>query len=131
MLKKSTIYQPQFICIMLGKFIRLEVRVSDSDKHPDYWGESVEGITYSVGLDCRECGWDFPQEVISSRETFNCIVGFREAPFGGWSSEGTQRSLGALVLECPRCFSKFWFHAREYLVNSARRHCSRWSKVDK
>src|SRR3989344_7813658 len=91
-----------------------------------FWGESTEGIQYSVNTDCKKCGWDFLAKKLKSRKNFDQIVGFCQAPFDRAESKGSQKSLGVLVIECPRCFEKFWFHARTYLVNSAKEFCSKW-----
>lgn len=66
---------------------------------------------------------------------YHCVCGWRSDALGGgiadlpaqelstvlrgFSKGGSHNRLGFLgmiVLECPRCFEKFWFHITEYTV---------------
>lgn len=77
------------------------------------WGVNIynNGVRYSKGLNCPQCGWDWWDEL--PEESGKYIVGFSINPL--FLSFSTDHMVGALIIECPRCFPKFWFHVAEYM----------------
>ncbi len=90
------------------------------------WGVGVYAgeVKYAVGLDCRECGWDVCWK--GALEDFaEYIVGFSiSPPFHNCM----ETDVGVLIVECPQCFSRFWFLVRQEAAKRLRLACSRWPK---
>ena len=70
--------------------------------------------SHSAGLACTEPGCKFggPSAMV---EQCRHAVGFdkdkaRDSDWGG------TRLIGALVIQCPHCFTYYWFHITEDLV---------------
>ena len=99
--------------------------MAEAEKSSEYWGVSAESASHSIGLDCRDCGWDFSMECLRSKKPYDQVVGFQAAPFKGMSE-----SLSALIIECPNCFSKFWIHGRNWSIDNSKKYCSKWPKAE-
>lgn len=77
------------------------------------WGIQVShpGVVYSGPWNCPECYWDL--EGLSPKwEKF--IVGFStNVPPNPHRTEENRIKdgyIGGIVVECPKCSQKFWFH---------------------
>jgi hypothetical protein len=96
--------------------------MSDS-KPPSSWGVTwTYAIPHSIDHDCEGCGkWSFSG---GAQEDINRIVGFEYAPEPGFMSE----KVGKLIVECPKCGSKFWWHIRIDTVTVLRDRglCPQW-----
>ena len=82
------------------------------------WGASLCDIPYAVDYNCPSCNWSG-----NRKDFFNAradiIVGLsHNCPLAGRSAHVPleETRIGAIILECPDCFSKFWFHAKVMTV---------------
>jgi hypothetical protein len=87
------------------------------------WGESFSNdFGHSPGTNCPNCYWQlngmgFPQGL------FTFIVGFTtDGPIS--TREGV---VGIFIVECQKCFEKYWFHARSGHIEACKR-VGRWPK---
>ena len=70
------------------------------------WGEEIPDGALKITKDeCPSC--DF-QPAKGHNHPYNFVVGFRENP-PSKSSDPIRRPY-ALVVQCPKCHQKFWFH---------------------
>ncbi|MBI2454355.1 MAG: hypothetical protein HYV54_02185 [Parcubacteria group bacterium] len=90
------------------------------------WGVKYSSdIPHSADLRCLECRWSLAR--VESSERF--IVGFStdgslmKIPFFG-----VGKIVGGIIIECPECFSKFWFHVSEDLADIFRMTLPQWPK---
>lgn len=68
-------------------------------------------VRYSPTWDCPGCG-----RRIHHQDIHDHVVGFdKNPPF--WSSA---ISVAAAVIECPKCFQKYWFHIEELFYLSLK-----------
>ena len=84
------------------------------------WGERYSPSLYhamDLACECGHWGFDFIMKI-------DQVVGF--SLDGPPSSSGLD--IGIVIVECPLCFSKFWFHVREILADKMRHFCSKWPK---
>jgi hypothetical protein len=58
------------------------------------WNES---IPYAKNWRCQFCAWEC---VLGKTDWYKYVVGF----------EFDQNNRERIILECPQCFEKFWFH---------------------
>lgn len=77
------------------------------------WGERYNtSQPYALDHDCPNCEWrpKFPDVYSKFATGFdpNCPPSKRE----NW--------CGAMVIECPECFTKYWFHVNEDLLEGAK-----------
>jgi hypothetical protein len=80
------------------------------------WGEPYNpSIPRGPDYDCQACGWDFMSFDVRSEQQKEAIVGFSpnmpvysNKPF----------AVGIFIVECPRCFEKFWFHTDGNFYNA-------------
>lgn len=74
------------------------------------WGENKDGKEYAIGLRCPngECEESNSRDMkyFSSEYVASMAVGVR---FQGIK----ERRPYVLSCECPKCFTKFWFHITE------------------
>lgn len=89
------------------------------------WGESLSPeIPYSRELCCKKCDWS----TYGSRPSWeNFVCGFSTNCPPRPPASFT-REVGAIIVECPKCFSKFWFHATELTLSHLRNNCPSWPK---
>ena len=82
------------------------------------WGITwTRGIRHSVDHDCQNCNqWSY-RPSIHNPQDWNQIVGFDHAP-----ERGT--IIGKLIVECPVCGEKMWWHTRVAPVDL----CKAWPK---
>ena len=85
------------------------------------WGVmNNESIPHSLDFECLECGWKY-----KTVDAFECVVGFtllrRPIP----NSIGGEK-IGIVVVECPKCFEKFWIHLQESSVQYIKNHSTKW-----
>ncbi len=73
------------------------------------WNESVP---YASDWCCQHCGWEC---LVGKFDWYKFIVGFDA---GTWTPP-------KIVIECPECFEKFWFHCGG-LIDSLERFCPNW-----
>ena len=73
------------------------------------WGLSWnESFCRTIDWECRQCGWSYFSHNRVERAKY--VVGFStNQPF----PSGQIGIVGILIVECPNCFSKFWFHIPE------------------
>lgn len=86
------------------------------------WGVVLtEAIPYSAGIDCRNCGWQF--WLIDYPAAFEYVVGF-DSHLGALDYFDTpaNKVKGRMIMECPKCFEKFWIHVHELTVQEMKRH---------
>lgn len=81
----------------------------EKDRSLKSWGVSILGIEWSKGLDCKNCGWSwFGNEKKVRAKT---VIGFSiNPPNESLVGDPNLVTIGAFIVECPVCFSKFWFH---------------------
>jgi len=66
----------------------------------DAWGQKYDdSISYAPSHSCPTCGIKFYGDNFAIY-----IVGF--SPI----APTPKRDLGMVIMECPKCFAKFWFH---------------------
>jgi len=90
------------------------------------WGEKYHpDIKYSSSWGCP-CGkWGWFTGFIKDNP-YGHVVGFSpEQPFPTHHEEG---SAGIIILECPRCFKKFWFHITLEHARYCMKLCPQWPK---
>ncbi len=69
------------------------------------------GVRYSAGWECYECGWDLTKFEIEEWKQF--VVGFsKKVPETPRIPipEIPRDHIGEIVIECPQCSKRFWFH---------------------
>lgn len=72
------------------------------------WGVVwTEAIPYSARWECKnpECYW----RPTMGLKFYDHMVGFAHEPF----IRRDKQIVGKMIIECPRCFSTFWFHMHE------------------
>lgn len=74
------------------------------------WGASIEGVPCSKGWDCLNCGFKFDR---GHKLLGSAVVGFSRDK---WSISGPYERLGGVIMECPNCFEKVWFHVDKRLI---------------
>ncbi len=75
------------------------------------WGVVwTEAIPYSARWECKnpECYW---RPTLGMR-LYDHMVGFAHEPI----VKRDQSIAGKMIVECPRCFEKFWFHVHDMNV---------------
>lgn len=71
----------------------------------DAWGEQWhEDIRHAKDFSCRGCGWRWMRAPIE--EQYTCVAGWNPRP----PSPSRVGNRGMVIIECPICFEKFWFH---------------------
>lgn len=103
------------------------------------WGDGRGGlddsVVRSVDLDCPNCNWSPMACYKTTGEPWHRhIVGFTtDCPpsqtlalkMFGFGYDVKER-LGAVIIECPQCFSKFWFHLTEDGLEYCKKWCPQW-----
>lgn len=87
------------------------------------WGEEYnQGMLYSkYTLCCPNCGWPKKYDRVMLVRLYENAIGFRKHfPFVPSSPE----SIGIVIIGCPECFGKYWFHITE----KDMRTCLQYSK---
>ena len=86
------------------------------------WGVTWSpDIKYSPNYRCPNCD----ESYMSDRRREEYIIGFSvDQPFV--SSQMINTVIGILIIECPGCFSKFWFHLIDLQLDRCVRLCPRW-----
>ena len=89
---------------------------------PISWGVDFDNsIPHSEGWECEnpEClkpKWSFVGGEIE--ETYKQVVGFHSF----------SHSLSVVIIECPRCFSRFWVHFWLPTTQVIEKYCPNWPK---
>lgn len=60
---------------------------------------------YSAGIECLTTGCGY--QISNAEEPHDSIIGVKSAP---WHSHNGKY---AIIHECPKCFSTFWYHEDE------------------
>ncbi|MBI4120089.1 MAG: hypothetical protein HY454_01350 [Parcubacteria group bacterium] len=82
------------------------------------WGVSLtEDIPKSMDYECLDCGWGC---WITDAWKNGWAIGFDSDLSRGRVST-KDYVVGQLIIECPKCFSKFWFHITERNVQNMKR----------
>ncbi len=86
------------------------------------WGVRYnQDFPYSKDWRCRECGWSFFDE--DTEKSGPCVVGFST----DYTVHSSQFGVaGVLIVECPKCFSKFFFHVTHLLLKSVVYAMPQW-----
>lgn len=88
------------------------------------WGTQpdTDGVTHSTGLNCRECGWSAVEQGRQPRLLAQQVAGFKSiAPI-----PGNRGRSHAIVIECPKCFSRFWYHCATLYATILAEHSQEW-----
>ena len=87
------------------------------------WGESIPDDAPKIAkVECPSCGF---QPAKGYNHLYNFVVGFRENP-PSTSSDPICRPY-ALIVQCPECQQKFWFHIGKAGVAGLKQH-HKWPK---
>ncbi len=87
----------------------------------DSWGLFEESANRSRDWGCPNCDWRDLGTVL-----FRQVVGFRaHTPYE--DSLGTVK-MGLLIIECPRCFEKYFFHVDKNFAQRVAARCYQWPK---
>ena len=108
------------------------------------WGNVPQSAVYVIDFYCSNqvCGvklFDF--DCSGEEGWFKYVIGF-DPNFRGNSfrkiddprwfsySAGSRNNLvvGGVVVECPQCFEKYWFHITLGSYEVGKRHCKKWPK---
>jgi hypothetical protein len=73
------------------------------------WNESIPRASAWY---CLNCGW---QCLVGGFNWYKYVIGFDSGPYGH----------PKIIIECPECFEKFWFHCQDF-VDSLMRDCPNW-----
>ncbi len=94
---------------------------------PKTWGVSYQhgnpDVPHSWDYECLECKWSY-----FSAESFDQIVGFHLLSEPEYGITTSYKKIGIFIIECPKCFSKFWIHATEDIMEYAIHGCQKWPK---
>lgn len=83
----------------------------------------------------RSRNWDCPNDCIRLQNIstydpgfYKIVVGFdTDPPFSDHASiEYIQACPGAVIIECPKCFEKFYFHVMRSTVHGLMDYCPNW-----
>lgn len=88
------------------------------------WGKQYhQGIRYAPDYGCPKCGWPHPMFPGGFEKVLAHIVGYTDA-------STAKQQCGGIVVECPKCFTKFWFHLKESLPlhEEIESHCEKWPR---
>ena len=90
---------------------------------PKSWGEQYNNnFPYAPVHECPNEGCDFKEW---ADKLYEYLIGFqleRREPKNGLIR------MGKGIFECPKCFTKFWFHLFEENIRYIIRHCPNWPK---
>ena len=91
------------------------------------WGESYHsGIKRADGSVCPECGWDMYESTDKLRLRLGAVIGFSlEQPA---LTRGFEERIGIIIMECPECFQKFWYHCTAGGYEVTQEICPQWPK---
>ncbi len=95
------------------------------------WGVVYQnGMPYSAEYECLECGWGWIRPegfkgIADLKERYQSLVGFSTAVIG---NSVKSHVVGIFIIECPKCFQKFWFHCTQKNTEAARELCGSWPK---
>lgn len=69
------------------------------------WGVAYSSaMPHSATYDCPECGWGVGIGQLIAKSMIPYMVGFSTV------LRKNNEFPGGLIIECPACFCKFWFH---------------------
>jgi len=84
------------------------------------WGHVLdESVQHSQDLRCPNCGYDFDDQTWGGY--FPNVIGFSQVIFH-------ENKVGELILECPDCHARLWFHITRSWLNAAIETCPNWPK---
>lgn len=87
------------------------------------WGQVFNpSFRHSGGDACPSCLWELSGWAQDGTQLpkgyWTYVVGFTlDAPPSVWPDI----VVGALIIECPQCFEKFWFHCTKEMLKTAVR----------
>jgi hypothetical protein len=77
------------------------------------WGvHFTNDIDYAGNFRCQECDW--PGSSACWHKTDKHIIGFSK----DFNPTDSMQKFGKLIIKCPRCHEKFWFHINGYVADS-------------
>lgn len=68
----------------------------------------------------KDCGWS----IMSTGSKKHAVGYSTDPPYP--SRAGGKEPKGCLVLECPHCFTRFWFHIDLARINLWQTNCENW-----
>ncbi|TSC81920.1 MAG: hypothetical protein G01um101420_703 [Parcubacteria group bacterium Gr01-1014_20] len=95
------------------------------------WGVDYHIATYSSALCCVKCGWRMYEDLKNIKELEqrnDCIVGFELQSKLPLPKDSDYWKIGIVVVECQKCFDKFWHHATKSWIENIQRSCKNWPK---
>ena len=95
------------------------------------WGVDYHIARYSASLDCPECEWDMYQDLENHEHRFDCVIGFHLGEGVVPGLMPNDRKIGIVVIECQKCFEKFWHHIWQSAVAYMQEDCKNWPKEPK
>ncbi|NTU69520.1 hypothetical protein HGB13_01655 [bacterium] len=97
--------------------------------HLRSWGRMwTPDMPYRPDFHCPECNWDSAPVDFATRIAFyQFIVGFSDGvPSRNSQREASVKDIGGLIFECPECFTTFWYHAFESMLDRYIENCPLW-----
>ena len=94
------------------------------------WGQLYRpGIKRGDGSVCPECGWDMHESTAQLPSRLKAIIGFSlEQPATTRAFLSDVKRIGIIIIECPECFEKFWYHCTAEGYKIKKQLCSQWPK---
>lgn len=108
------------------------------------WGDVPQFAKFTPGYCCtnRDCRWNiFNSDCTGEEGWFKYMIGFdpdfrasspRKIDDADWRAYcGDNRHnmvVGGVVVECPECFEKYWFHITLASYEAGKRVCKKWPK---
>jgi len=74
------------------------------------WGKIPTECMKSSGYDCPHCGWFWEMSIQLLKDY---IIGFEPKDMG----ENRPKIVGVIYVECPVCFTRFYFHVSESFMH--------------
>lgn len=89
------------------------------------WGVQYQpndiDIPHSYDYQCLKCGWNY-----FSVKNYDNIVGFHKLDVPQYGILLGLKKIGILIIECPKCFSRFWIHIMESSAEFIMENSSDW-----
>ena len=79
------------------------------------WGQKLpQGAKRCGGLGtCPECGYEYGDMIVDWHGLPNSFLLQQVIGFSRHCPISKANSVGVVVIECPKCFQKSWFHVEE------------------
>lgn len=95
------------------------------DEELKSWGVNYsQAVNYIQSYVCSDCDFDYLN--FQRGGYYKHIVGFSpDPPFQPVNSN----SVGLVIVECPNCFTKCWFHIDKIGLSLCKDKCLNWPKT--